>query len=1329
MADRTVRVILTGTVAPYTAAMRSAAQATAATATQIQTSTRAATTRVQAGYNAMGRSAQNAAARASAAMAEMRLAAHAAGAQAVRMGNDNRKALQAIQGASLGMVAAFGLAALAAARFDKSMSEVRAVTNASARDMARLKQAALDAGEATTYSATQAAKAEAELARAGISTADIVGGALKGSLDLAASGQLELGEAAIISAQAMNAFDKSGKDVGHIADVISAGAGKSATNVHDMGQAFRQAALVSNQTGLSLEQTVGTLSMFAQNALTGSDAGTSLKVMLQRLTPQSKEAQATMDKLGFSAYDSQGQFVGLSEMAQRLHTSFSALTPEARNAAMATIFGSDAVRAATILYQAGASGVNSWTKAVNDSGYATRVAATMTDNLFGDLERLKGALETALISSGSAANGMLREMAQAITAVVGWYNKLPPGVQQTVTVMSGLLGVVGLVGAGLLLMLPRIMLVRRELVAMGLTAARTRALMAGLGRLSLLTGVFAAIAWGISELSDQFKAAPPNVTRLTNSLVDLAVKGKAAGELSKTFGKDLDGVGDAVGRIAHPSVLNRVSDFFSSFDPGNSGGPGREKMVQQVKSMDKALASLVESGRADLAAKAFRRLSDEAEANGTSTEKLRTLLPKYGDALTSLDTQQKLAAGGQKDLGDATSMTSDEMQDQRTEAEKLTDALNALNGLNISAAEGQISFRSSLKDLSDAVKENGHSLDTNSEKGRKVKSAFLDAAKAAQDHAQAVADQKGSVEAGNQVLEQDIAALKRTMRQAHFTEQQILDLTSAYAQLPASANTQVGVPGAQKVVDELSAIKRQVAGVPGGKTITVRAPSKAAIAALRDMGFKVRTLPNRKISVTIPTGKARDNARSIQRYIDGLAGKAVGVGVYKTTYYKQVGKPPPMIAKEADGGIVERYAQGGMRENHVAQIARAGTWRVWAEDETGGESYIPLHPSKRVRSRAIAEETVRRLGGKGIAWHANGGINTYADGGLDFSYQSSGEQANKYTLSGLVSASNDKKGNFSLSKFTSKLRASNNALDAWRKDLATVASRAGQDVADALAEMGDDGIALTKKMARGSSKYINDMATQLKNLAASSKASLGEYTSQLTDAVKDQTAFQSDLAKLASMGYGRLAQQLAGQGDQQAMDLARQAVTAKPGDMAKLNALLEKSGKVLAGDDLANALIVLTTLRSKPGAGFADVAAAGVDFGTLRTLVPRMLDQINKLPEAYKATFLAQWAGQGGVTAMARGGILRSPVVLAGEAGPEAYIPLNGTARSRMLLGQTAGLMGYQMVPAGRYGSGRASTAAIAREVTKHIEVNLYGAKQTSAEQARDVARHLAFIG
>lgn len=65
-----------------------------------------------------------------------------------------------------------------------------------------------------------------------------------------------------------------------------------------------------------------------------------------------------------------------------------------------------------------------------------------------------------------------------------------------------------------------------------------------------------------------------------------------------------------------------------------------------------------------------------------------------------------------------------------------------------------------------------------------------------------------------------------------------------------------------------------------------------------------------------------------------------------------------------DGGIdkLERYANGGSKEKHTAQIAKGGEWRIWAEPETGGESYIPLAKSKRKRSTQILAKTADIFG-------------------------------------------------------------------------------------------------------------------------------------------------------------------------------------------------------------------------------------------------------------------------------------------------------------------------------------------------------------------------------
>src|SRR5690606_13093021 len=94
------------------------------------------------------------------------------------------------------------------------------------------------------------------------------------------------------------------------------------------------------------------------------------------------------------------------------------LTQAERDAALGRIFGTDAIRAANVLYAQGAEGIAQWIAEVDESGFAAVTAATKTDNLAGDIERLGGAIDDALIQSGGAANNVLRSLAQGLEGMV-----------------------------------------------------------------------------------------------------------------------------------------------------------------------------------------------------------------------------------------------------------------------------------------------------------------------------------------------------------------------------------------------------------------------------------------------------------------------------------------------------------------------------------------------------------------------------------------------------------------------------------------------------------------------------------------------------------------------------------------------------------------------------------------------------------------------------------------------------------------------------------------------------------------------------------------------
>ena len=336
---------------------------------------------------------------------------------------------------------ALGVAAVRmAADFDASMSTVQANTGASADEMAQLRQAAIDAGADTIYSATESADAINELGKAGLSTSDILSGGLSGALNLAASDGMAVGDAAELMATTLKQFNLTGAESTQVADALAAGAGKAVGSAHDLGLALNQAGLVANSMGVSMQETTGTLAAFANAGMIGSDAGTSLKTMLQRLASPTDKAQTLMDELGINVYDANGKFIGLAGAAGQLQNGLSGLSQQERNAALNTIFGADAVRAANVLYEQGAEGIDDWTKAVSQSGYAADLAAKKNDNLKGDLENLSGSFESLMISLGEGGQGPLRSLVQTLDTLVDGFASLPAPVQQSIVLMAALVG-------------------------------------------------------------------------------------------------------------------------------------------------------------------------------------------------------------------------------------------------------------------------------------------------------------------------------------------------------------------------------------------------------------------------------------------------------------------------------------------------------------------------------------------------------------------------------------------------------------------------------------------------------------------------------------------------------------------------------------------------------------------------------------------------------------------------------------------------------------------------------------------------------------------------
>lgn len=344
---------------------------------------------------------------------------------------------------------AFGKSSLDVARnFEASMKRVEAATGAGAAAMTRLEEKAKTVGATTAFTASQAADAIEVLAKNGLSVEAILGGALDATVAISGALGGELAPSADLVTDVMAQFSLTAAELPVIADRITGAALTSKFGFDDLRLAIGQAGGVAGKFGVDVDDFLTALSLTASGFSSGSDAGTSFKTFLQRLTPQSKEAAAAMASIGFSAFDSEGKMKSLQDITENLRLGIAGLSDEARNKALQKIFGQDAIRTALLLADKGADGFIELRDRLREVSAGDQ-AEVRLEGLNGALRELASAWEALQLES--AQNGGLEiaeEFVDRLTAALRYLRENFAEVEEIVERVAQVL-VVQLVGRGL----------------------------------------------------------------------------------------------------------------------------------------------------------------------------------------------------------------------------------------------------------------------------------------------------------------------------------------------------------------------------------------------------------------------------------------------------------------------------------------------------------------------------------------------------------------------------------------------------------------------------------------------------------------------------------------------------------------------------------------------------------------------------------------------------------------------------------------------------------------------------------------------------------------
>lgn len=337
---------------------------------------------------------------------------------------------------SLGSMAAKGLAAVTGsltalggaaikigADFEAGMSEVAAISGASAEQLAALTEKAKEMGAVTKFSASESAEALKYMAMAGWDTQAMLDG-LPGVMNLAAASGEDLALVSDIVTDAMTAFGLQAQESAHFADVLAKASSSSNTNVAMMGETFKYVAPIAGSLGYSIEDTAVAIGLMANSGIKGSQAGTALRAVLTRLAKPPKEAAEAIKALGLEMTDAEGQMLPLSEVMGQLRTSFKDLTQEQKVQMAAALGGQEAMSGLLAIVNASEEDYQKLVKQINNAnGAAQEQAEIMQDNLKGAIEELGGAAETLGIQVYESVQTPLRDIVDDATEMVNGLSK------------------------------------------------------------------------------------------------------------------------------------------------------------------------------------------------------------------------------------------------------------------------------------------------------------------------------------------------------------------------------------------------------------------------------------------------------------------------------------------------------------------------------------------------------------------------------------------------------------------------------------------------------------------------------------------------------------------------------------------------------------------------------------------------------------------------------------------------------------------------------------------------------------------------------------------
>lgn len=341
--------------------------------------------------------------------------------------------------------------------FDVDMSKVQAITRLSkeSRELAALRAQARELGANTAFTAGEAAQGQGFLAMAGF-TPKAIRDAMRGVLDIAKAGGVEIAAAADIGSNILTGFKLPANQMTRLGDVMVGTFTRANVDLQMLGETMKYVGPVAAGLGVDLETASAMAGKLGDAGIQGSMGGTAIRAILGRLASPPKAANDALAALNVKTADAAGNLRSLPDILDELYKKTSKMGDATRSGYFKAIAGEEAFAALTVLTeQAGSGKLQELIATLKQTqGEAGKVAKVMADNAIGDLDNLTSAWDDVGIQMMETENGPLRGIIQSITEIIqvtGDWMRANPELTSTLTRIAAVTAVTAAAGGSLLL--------------------------------------------------------------------------------------------------------------------------------------------------------------------------------------------------------------------------------------------------------------------------------------------------------------------------------------------------------------------------------------------------------------------------------------------------------------------------------------------------------------------------------------------------------------------------------------------------------------------------------------------------------------------------------------------------------------------------------------------------------------------------------------------------------------------------------------------------------------------------------------------------------------